>query len=161
LQISRLSFRIKKHSIYRYSDCIAVARVDCASIQKTPEPKKVRLTKIISTSTVLLLYIIATHFQSIHLHFYFFFFRMDMPPPFKPPPPPVKYTSVRNHDVPMTDILVWMCHALLHSQSVGHIYTDWKISDENLHSKWKLCHQLFILISFQTYKSSDHLQNTN
>ncbi|XP_050976220.1 T-cell surface protein tactile-like [Labeo rohita] len=32
--------------------------------------------------------------------------KMDMPPPFKPPPPPVKYTSVRNHDVPMTDILV-------------------------------------------------------
>ncbi|KAL1266638.1 hypothetical protein QQF64_002313 [Cirrhinus molitorella] len=31
---------------------------------------------------------------------------MDMPPPFKPPPPPVKYTSVRNHDFPMTDILV-------------------------------------------------------
>ncbi|KAK6305864.1 hypothetical protein J4Q44_G00246440 [Coregonus suidteri] len=31
--------------------------------------------------------------------------RMDMPPPFKPPPPPVKYTSVRAHDVPMTDIL--------------------------------------------------------
>ncbi|XP_042588484.1 basement membrane-specific heparan sulfate proteoglycan core protein-like [Cyprinus carpio] len=32
--------------------------------------------------------------------------KMDLPPPFKPPPPPVKYTSVRNHDVPMTDILV-------------------------------------------------------
>ncbi|XP_016358547.1 basal cell adhesion molecule isoform X1 [Sinocyclocheilus anshuiensis] len=32
--------------------------------------------------------------------------KMDMPPPFKPPPPPVKYTSVRNHDVYMTDILV-------------------------------------------------------
>lgn len=32
--------------------------------------------------------------------------KMNMPPPFKPPPPPVKYTSVRNHDVPMTDILV-------------------------------------------------------
>ncbi|KAK9968280.1 hypothetical protein ABG768_002614 [Culter alburnus] len=32
--------------------------------------------------------------------------KMDMPPPFKPPPPPVKYTSVRNHDVLMTDILV-------------------------------------------------------
>ncbi|XP_026129359.1 T-cell surface protein tactile-like [Carassius auratus] len=32
--------------------------------------------------------------------------RMDMPPPFKPPPPPVKYTSMKNHDVPMTDILV-------------------------------------------------------
>ncbi|XP_056103731.1 nectin-2 [Rhinichthys klamathensis goyatoka] len=32
--------------------------------------------------------------------------KMDMPPPFKPPPPPVKYTSVRNHDVPLTDILV-------------------------------------------------------
>ncbi|TRY83155.1 hypothetical protein DNTS_020660 [Danionella cerebrum] len=32
--------------------------------------------------------------------------KMDMPPPFKPPPPPVKYTSVKNQDVPMTDILV-------------------------------------------------------
>ncbi|XP_051766961.1 nectin-2 isoform X5 [Ctenopharyngodon idella] len=32
--------------------------------------------------------------------------KMDMPPPFKPPPPPVKYTSVRNHDVHMNDILV-------------------------------------------------------
>ncbi|XP_057177218.1 T-cell surface protein tactile [Triplophysa rosa] len=32
--------------------------------------------------------------------------KMNMPPSFKPPPPPVKYTSVRNHDVLMTDILV-------------------------------------------------------
>ncbi|KAM9456124.1 uncharacterized protein Hap1MRO34_019627 [Clarias gariepinus] len=32
--------------------------------------------------------------------------RLDMPPPFKPPPPPVKYTSARNQDVPVTDILV-------------------------------------------------------
>ncbi|XP_017345553.1 poliovirus receptor [Ictalurus punctatus] len=32
--------------------------------------------------------------------------RLDMPPPFKPPPPPVKYTSARNHDIPVTDILV-------------------------------------------------------
>ncbi|XP_026113817.1 hemicentin-1 isoform X1 [Carassius auratus] len=32
--------------------------------------------------------------------------KMDMPPPFKPPPPPVKYTSVRNNDVYITDILV-------------------------------------------------------
>ncbi|XP_056323411.1 T-cell surface protein tactile [Danio aesculapii] len=32
--------------------------------------------------------------------------KMDRPPPFKPPPPPVKYTSVRNHDIRMTDILV-------------------------------------------------------
>ncbi|XP_055792815.1 putative per-hexamer repeat protein 5 [Salvelinus fontinalis] len=31
--------------------------------------------------------------------------RMDLPPPFKPPPPPVKYSSLRAHDVPMTDIL--------------------------------------------------------
>lgn len=54
LHLSRLSFRIKKRSIYRYSDCVAVVRVDCASIQKTPEPKKVRLSKIIRTSTVLL-----------------------------------------------------------------------------------------------------------
>ncbi|XP_073770844.1 uncharacterized protein si:ch1073-15f19.2 isoform X2 [Danio rerio] len=32
--------------------------------------------------------------------------KMDRPPPFKPPPPPVKYTSVRNPDIRMTDILV-------------------------------------------------------
>ncbi|XP_058267015.1 cell surface glycoprotein MUC18 isoform X2 [Hemibagrus wyckioides] len=32
--------------------------------------------------------------------------RLDMPPPFKPPPPPVKYTSARNNDIPVTDILV-------------------------------------------------------
>ncbi|XP_035391613.1 serine/threonine-rich protein adg2 isoform X2 [Electrophorus electricus] len=32
--------------------------------------------------------------------------RMDKPPPFKPPPPPVKYTSVRDHNLRMTDILV-------------------------------------------------------
>ncbi|XP_060764218.1 T-cell surface protein tactile [Neoarius graeffei] len=32
--------------------------------------------------------------------------RLDMPPPFKPPPPPVKYTSARNHNAPVTDILV-------------------------------------------------------
>ncbi|XP_060752242.1 cell surface glycoprotein MUC18 [Tachysurus vachellii] len=32
--------------------------------------------------------------------------RLDMPPPFKPPPPPVKYTSARNHDILITDILV-------------------------------------------------------
>ncbi|XP_056593503.1 uncharacterized protein si:ch1073-15f19.2 [Triplophysa dalaica] len=32
--------------------------------------------------------------------------KMNMPPSFKPPPPPMKYTSVRNHDVHMTDILV-------------------------------------------------------
>ncbi|KAL2094384.1 hypothetical protein ACEWY4_009103 [Coilia grayii] len=32
--------------------------------------------------------------------------RMDLPPPFKPPPPPVKYTSVRQQEILMTDILV-------------------------------------------------------
>ncbi|XP_076876210.1 nectin-4 [Brachyhypopomus gauderio] len=32
--------------------------------------------------------------------------RMDMPPSFKPPPPPVKYTSVIDHNIKMTDILV-------------------------------------------------------
>ncbi|MCJ8742477.1 hypothetical protein PDJAM_G00082540 [Pangasius djambal] len=32
--------------------------------------------------------------------------KLDMPPSFKPPPPPVKYTSARNHDIPITDILV-------------------------------------------------------
>ncbi|XP_064827370.1 mucin-2 [Oncorhynchus masou masou] len=31
--------------------------------------------------------------------------RMDLPPPFKPPPPPVKYSSLRAHEVHMTDIL--------------------------------------------------------
>ncbi|KAM4620200.1 uncharacterized protein ACJ7VT_006903 isoform 2-T2 [Polymixia lowei] len=31
--------------------------------------------------------------------------RMDLPPPFKPPPPPVKYSSLRPHEILMTDIV--------------------------------------------------------
>ncbi len=35
-------FSLKNLSIYRCPDCVAVARADCAFIQKTREPKKVR-----------------------------------------------------------------------------------------------------------------------
>lgn len=73
LHISRLSFRIKKHSIYRCSDCVAVARVDC-SIQKTPEPKKVRLA----------FYIIASYTFSVHLStFLLFLFQNGYATPFQ------------------------------------------------------------------------------
>ncbi|XDV54190.1 hypothetical protein PO909_022539 [Leuciscus waleckii] len=56
----------------------------------------------IAVPFVLLLFVLTVLLYKRHLNQK----KMDMPPPFKPPPPPVKYTSVRNHDVPVTDIFV-------------------------------------------------------
>ncbi|XP_051540457.1 nectin-4-like isoform X1 [Myxocyprinus asiaticus] len=62
-------------------------------------PKASKSSAYIAVPIVLLLLVLIMLLYRRHLNQK----RMDMPPPFKPPPPPVKYTSVRNQDVPMTD----------------------------------------------------------
>ncbi|XP_051541227.1 cell adhesion molecule 1-like isoform X6 [Myxocyprinus asiaticus] len=65
-------------------------------------PKASKSTAYIAVPIVLLLLVLIMLLYRRHLNQK----RMDMPPPFKPPPPPVKYTSVRNQEVCMTDIIV-------------------------------------------------------
>ncbi|XP_051973357.1 T-cell surface protein tactile-like [Xyrauchen texanus] len=69
---------------------------------RVTKPKASKSAAYITVPIVLLLLVLIMLLYRRHLNQK----RMDMPPPFKPPPPPVKYTSVRNQEVRMTDILV-------------------------------------------------------
>ncbi|XP_073686356.1 uncharacterized protein [Garra rufa] len=81
---------------------IATAVITQKNIMTVTTPKASKSSAYIAVPIVLLLLVLIVLLYRRYQNQK----KMDMPPPFKPPPPPVKYTSVRNHDVPMTDILV-------------------------------------------------------